>query len=62
MTGVTEGDSEWGRGRAGNSIDGEMSGERKSWRFLVQGGEGSSTARQFGFGFLFYPYIQKIYK
>jgi hypothetical protein len=38
MVGVTEGESEWGRGRGGNSIDGKMSGERKSWRFLVQGG------------------------
>jgi hypothetical protein len=59
MAGVTEGDSEWGRGRAGDSIDGEMSSERKRWRFLVQGGEGSSTTRRFGFDFFFYPYIQK---
>jgi hypothetical protein len=61
VAGVTEGESEWGRGRGGGSIDGGMGEERKSRWFPVQGGEGSGTARRFGFGFFFfYPYIPKI--
>jgi hypothetical protein len=43
---------------------GEMSGERKNRRFLVQGGEGARQAAlavrpRFPFFFFFYPYIPK---
>jgi hypothetical protein len=38
---------------------GEMSGERKSRQFPVQGGEGSGMARRFGFGFFFILISQK---
>jgi hypothetical protein len=44
MAGVTEGESEWGRGSDGSSISGKMSGERKSRRFPARGGEGSGAS------------------